>query len=129
MTDKAIEEGLAIRREVLGKDHVDRAMAHTDDFIGPLQDLVTGVGWGAFWSRPGLDRKTRSLITIALLASLNRHHELRAHLRGAINNGASREEIREALIHVIPYCGFPAGIDAFRTAKDLFESIDGEKTS
>ena len=126
MTDSAFEEGLEIRREVLGKEHVDRAMAHADDFVKPLQDLVTEVGWGAFWSRPGLDRKTRSLITIALLANLGRHHELRAHLRGALNNGASREEIREALIHVIPYCGFPAGIDAFRTAKELFDSIDGK---
>lgn len=126
MDDKTYDAGLAMRRAVLGEDYVDNAIAGADDFSRPLQDLVTGVGWGAFWTRPGLDRKTRSLITIALLSMLNRHTELKNHLRGALNNGATREEIREVMIHMIPYCGFPAAIDGFRTALVLFDEIDGK---
>lgn len=123
MSQSAYEKGLELRKEVLGKEHVENSFKSADDFSKPLQDLVTEVGWGAFWTRPGLTRKQRSLLNLGILAVLNRHHELAVHVRGAVNNGLTRDEIREALIHVIPYAGFPAGIDAFRTAKKVLDEM------
>jgi 4-carboxymuconolactone decarboxylase len=126
MADSNFEKGRQLRIDVLGKEHVERSMRSADEFSKPLQDLVTEIGWGVFWSREGLTRKQRSLLNLGILAVLNRHHELAVHVKGAINNGLTRDEIREALIHVIPYAGFPAGIDAFRTAKRVIDEIDGK---
>lgn len=111
------DEGLRIRREVLGSEYVDRALAAADDFDQPLQELVTEYCWGAVWGRPGLDRRTRSLLTIAMLSALDRPHELKTHVRGALTNGCTPEEIREVLLQAAIYCGVPAGVDAFRAAR------------
>jgi 4-carboxymuconolactone decarboxylase len=113
------DAGMQVRREVLGGDYVDRAMAQADDFSRPIQELVTEYCWGAVWARPGLDRRTRSLLNIAMLSALNRPHELRVHLAGALRNGCTVEEIREALLQVAIYCGVPAGVDAFRVAREV----------
>ncbi len=126
MIEKDYDVGLAIRREALGAEHVDKAIAAADDFNRPIQEMVTAWAWGGIWSRPGLDRKTRSLIVIGMLSALNRPHELRIHLRGALNNGATREEIRETLLQVAGYCGLPAAVDSFRNATALFAEIDGK---
>lgn len=123
MTGSNYERGKSLRMEVLGREHVENSMKNADAFSKPLQDLVTEVGWGAFWTREGLTRQQRSLLNLGILAVLNRQHELAVHVKGAINNGLTSEEIREALIHVIPYAGFPAGIDAFRTARRVLEEM------
>lgn len=120
------DKGLKLRKEVLGEAHVNRSMAAADAFTKPVQDLVTEIGWGTFWSRPGLTRKERSLITLGILAALGRSHELTAHVRGAVNNGCTPEEIREALIHVGCYAGFPATLEAVRVAKGVLDSLDGK---
>ena len=122
------DKGLKLRKEVLGEAHVARSMASADAFTKPVQDLVTELGWGAFWSRPGLTRKERSLITMGILAALGRSHELSVHVRGAVNNGCTPEEIREALIHVGCYAGFPATLEAVRVAKGVLDSLDGKAT-
>lgn len=127
MSQSDYEKGLQLRKEVLGDAHVERSMANADDFSKPLQDVVTEIGWGMIWARPGLTRKERSLITLGALVALHRPHELAVHLKGALNNGCTREEIREALIHVAAYAGFPVVIDAFRTARAVFEEIDKAK--
>ena len=119
MTSDLYDLGLSIRREVVGSDYVDRALATADEFGGPLQELVTEYCWGAVWGRPGLDRKTRSLLNLAMLSALNRGTELRTHCRGALRNGATPEEIREVLLQVAVYCGVPASIEAFRIARDV----------
>lgn len=124
MAEDYADRGYKLRAEVLGKEHVERSFREADEFSKPMQDLTTEIGWGVFWSRPGLTRKQRSLLNLGILAVLNRHHELAVHVRGAVNNGLTKEEIREALIHVIPYAGFPAGIDAFRTAKRVLEELE-----
>ncbi len=118
------DAGLAIRREVLGSDYVDRALAGADDFTRPLQELVTEYGWGAVWSLPGLERKTRSMLNLAMIAALNRPHELKLHVKGALRNGVTREEIREVFLQVAIYCGVPAGVDSFRIAREAFAEID-----
>jgi len=126
MPGETYEKGLKLRKEVLGAAHVERSMGNTDDFTKPLQEVVTEIGWGQFWTRPGLTRKERSLITLGVLAALGRPHELTVHTKGAINNGCTKEEIREALIHVGCYAGFPATIDAFRSAKKALDEMDGK---
>ena len=98
-------------------------MATADEFSQPLQDLVTEFAWGTVWQREGLPRRDRSLMTVVMLVALNRPHELRLHLRGALNNGLSREELREALLHAAVYCGMPAAVDAFRAAREVFAEI------
>ena len=115
MSDKRAD-GLAVRRRVLGGDYVDRALARAshDPIFSELQELVTAFGWGEFWTRPGMDQKTRSLVTVAMLTVMNRPAELSLHITGARRNGASEEEIAEVLLHAIPYAGFPAAIDAFK---------------
>src|SRR5271155_5176181 len=110
------EKGLKNRREVLGAEYVDKAIAGADDFNRPLQELVTEYCWGAVWDRPGLDRRTRSMINLAMLTALNRPHELKLHVRGALNNGVSRDEIAEILLQAAIYCGVPAAMDSFRAA-------------
>ncbi len=124
MASEKFDAGLALRREVLGEDYVARAMANADEFSQPLQELVTEFAWGTVWQREGLPRRDRSLMTVVMLVALNRPHELRLHLRGALNNGLSREELREALLHAAVYCGMPAAVDAFRAAREVFAEID-----
>lgn len=124
MNDKLWDEGLAMRRAVLGDEYVDRALATGDEFGQPLQELVTEWGWGWLWNRPGLDRRTRSFINLAMLSALNRPHEFKLHVRGALNNGLTREEIREVLLQVAVYCGVPAGVEAHRLAREVFREID-----
>ena len=123
--DKAIyEKGLSVRRAVLGEAYVDNAMKNVDAFNQPLQDMLNEYCWGSVWGREGLPRKTRSMLNLAMISILNRPHELRAHLRGALTNGVSRIEIREVLMQTAIYCGIPAAVDAFRTASEVFKEID-----
>ena len=119
------ELGLQTRREVLGRDYVDRALESATEFTEPIQELVTEYCWGAVWSRDGIDRKTRSLLNLGMLTALNRPHELAAHVRGAVNNGCSAVEIREVLLQAAIYCGLPAALDAFRTAERALEEAQG----
>jgi 4-carboxymuconolactone decarboxylase len=116
MNKERFDKGLAVRREVLGPEYVDRALAAADDFTRPLQELVTEYCWGEIWTQPDLPRRTRSLINLAMISALNRPHELQLHVRGALRNGCSKEEIRAVLLQVAIYCGVPASIDAFRVA-------------
>jgi 4-carboxymuconolactone decarboxylase len=118
---KRYDRGLAVRREVLGAAYVDEAIAKADALTRPLQDLVTEYCWGEIWTRPGLPRTTRSLINLAMLTALNRPHEVRLHVRGALNNGCTREEIMEVLLQTAIYCGVPAAIDSVRIARDVFD--------
>jgi 4-carboxymuconolactone decarboxylase len=118
MNDKTkLETGLQTRREVLGAEHVDRSLAQASEFARPMQELVTEYCWGAVWSRPGLDRRTRSLLNIVMLTALGRSHELALHVRGALTNGVTPEEIQEALLQAAIYCGVPAAMEAQRTAE------------
>jgi 4-carboxymuconolactone decarboxylase len=114
------ETGMKLRREVLGDAHVDAAVAKRNAFSEAFQDLITRYAWGEIWTRPGLPRQTRSLITVAMLVALNREEELRMHLRAALRNGATQEEIRETLLQSAIYCGVPAANSAFRIAQDIF---------
>ena len=123
MTEERYETGLRIRREVLGAEYVNKSIAMADDFNRPLQELVTEYCWGAVWSRPGLSRKMRSLINLAMLTALNRPHEVKLHLKGALNNGCSKEEIMEVLLQAAIYCGVPAALDSFRLAREVFNEI------
>ncbi|MEW9899972.1 4-carboxymuconolactone decarboxylase [Chitinivorax sp. PXF-14] len=122
MSDQ-FEQGLAKRRQVMGDAFVDRAFANADDFTRPLQEFVTSQAWGTVWCRDGLDLKTRSFITLAMLAALGRTQELKGHVRGALNNGATIDEIREVLMHSAIYCGVPLAIDAFRAAQEVLKEI------
>ncbi len=114
------EQGLAVRREVLGEAHVKRSLDHRNAFNEEFQDMVTRHAWGEIWARPGLPRRTRSMITVAMLVALNRPDELRLHLRGALNNGVTREEIKEVLLPTAVYCGVPAANSAFHAAEEIF---------
>ncbi len=116
-------QGLQTRRDVLGADYVDAAIASADDFNRPLQELVTQYCWGEVWNRPGLDRRTRSLLNLAMLTALNRPHELKLHVKGALNNGVTKDEIREVLLQAGIYCGVPAAVDGFRTAREVFAEL------
>ena len=117
------EKGLKIRREVLGADYVDKAIASADDFNRPLQELVTQYCWGEIWGRPGLDRKTRSFINLAMISALNRPHEVKMHIKGALNNGLTKDDIKEVFLQVAIYCGVPAAVDSFRTAQEVFKEL------
>jgi 4-carboxymuconolactone decarboxylase len=116
---KRHKQGMKVRRAVLGKAHVDHAETEKNSFTSDFQDLITRYAWGEIWSRPGLPRKTRGLITIAMMVALNREEELRLHLRAAANNGVTLNEIREVLLQAAVYCGVPAANSAFRTAQQL----------
>jgi 4-carboxymuconolactone decarboxylase len=116
------EKGMEVRRSVLGGEYVDKAMENADEFNNPLQELVTEYCWGEIWTRPGLDKKQRSLINLGILTALNRPHELKTHIKGALRNGCTKEEIREVLLQCVIYCGVPAGVDSFRIAKDVFDN-------
>jgi len=123
--DKAIyDKGLAVRRAVLGDEYVNAALKSVDDFNQPLQDLLNEYCWGAVWGREGLPRKTRSMLNLAMISVLNRPHELRAHIRGALRNGVTRAEISEIFLQVMIYGGAPAGVDSFRTAREVFAELD-----
>jgi 4-carboxymuconolactone decarboxylase len=116
---EAFARGLATRREVMGDAFVDAAFAGANAFTAPLQEHITRAAWGDVWQRPGLDRKTRSLITVAMLTALGKQNELKGHVRGALNNGATVEEIQEVLLHATVYCGVPAAVEAFRSANEV----------
>lgn len=124
MPSKRFEEGLVVRRAVLGDDHVDRSLAAADELTYPLQELITEMAWGTVWSRPGLPRKIRSLVNIGMLTALNREHEFALHVRAALRNGCTRAEIAEVLMQAAIYCGVPAALDSTRIAKRVFAEID-----
>lgn len=125
MNKETFEKGLAIRRQVLGEEYVDRSLAAADEFNRPMQQLVTEYCWGEIWSRPGLEAKTRSLLNLAMLTALNRPHEIKLHVRGALNNGVTKAEISEVFLQAAIYCGVPAAIDSFRLAREVFEELEG----
>ena len=122
----AFEAGLKVRRQVLGEDYVDQAFANADEFNLPFQEIVTEFGWG-MWTRPGLTLKTRSMLTMAICVALNRPHELKLHLRGAVRNGCTDVEIRELLLHAFIYCGGPAAVDGFNTVKASLPEIRAQE--
>ena len=127
MTDSEnYKAGEKMRRAVLGDKRVDETMKDPNDFARPLMELMTEVAWGQIWTRPGIDRRTRSFMNLAMISALNRPHELAVHVRGALNNGLTREEIQEVFLHVFAYCGAPAAIDSTRIAKQVFAEIDAE---
>ena len=123
MEKERFEKGLKIRREVLGSEYVDNALKTADDFTMPLQELVTTYCWGECWGRPGLDRKTRSMLNLAMISALNRPHEIKAHVKGAINNGLTKNDIQEVLLQVAIYVGVPAAVDGFRLAREVFQEM------
>ena len=120
--DSAFQNGLATRTQVLGEPFVERAFNNATEYSMPMQEFITRNAWGNVWQRPGLDLKTRSLITVAMLIALGKQHELKGHVRGALNNGASVAEIQEVLLHASIYCGVPAAVEAFRSAAEV---VDG----
>ena len=120
------KEGLKVRRAVLGEAHVERAQAAENEFSSAFQDLITRYAWGEIWTRPGLPRKTRSLLTIAMMVALNRGDELKMHIRGALQNGVTREELREVLLQTAIYCGVPAANSAFHLAEEVFSETEEE---
>ena len=125
MNDELFERGLKIRKAVLGAEFVEKSIAAADDFNMPMQRLTTEYCWGAVWGREeGLPKKTRSMLNLAMLCALNRPHELKMHIGGAIRNGVTKDEIREVLLQVAIYCGIPAGVDAFRVARETFAELD-----
>ena len=117
------ERGLSVRKEVLGTDYVESSVRGADDFNREVQQLVTEYAWGEIWSRPGLARRDRSLLNLAMLTALNRPHELRLHLRGALTNGVSKDEIKEVFLQAAVYCGAPAALDSFRVAREVFAEL------
>ncbi|HEY6632400.1 MAG TPA: carboxymuconolactone decarboxylase family protein [Rhizobiaceae bacterium] len=126
MTNDVFERGLAIRKEVLGKEFVEKSFAAADDFNRPMQELVTEYCWGAVWGREELPRKTRSMLNLAMISCLNRPHELKMHVKGALKNGVTKNEIREIFMQVAIYAGVPAGVDSFRIAREAFAELDGQ---
>ena len=127
MADSLFDKGMNVRREVMGTDYVERAMARATEFDAPFQHYITEMAWGSVWARPDLDRRTRSLVTMAILAALGRE-ELAVHLRASQNIGVDRHEIAEMLMHVAVYAGVPAANHAFALAKNIFEQIDKEQS-
>lgn len=115
------DQGLKTRREVLGAEYVDKSMAAVDDFNKPFVEMLNTYCWNDIWNRPGLERKTRSMLNLAMLSALGKEHELKLHLAGALNNGVTKEQIREVLLQVAIYCGVPAAVVAFRCAKEVFK--------
>ncbi|MCA1392703.1 MULTISPECIES: carboxymuconolactone decarboxylase family protein [unclassified Bradyrhizobium] len=126
MDKKMHDKGLEVRKAVLGEAYVKNALKNVDDFNRPFQEMLNEYCWGTVWGREELPRKTRSMLNIAMIAILNRQHEFRAHLKGALTNGVTREEIREILMQVAIYGGMPAAVDSFRIAREVFAEIDGK---
>ena len=123
MNQALYDKGLQIRREVVGDAYVDASLKNADEFSMPMQELVTQYCWGDIWGRPGLDRRARSLVNLGMIAAQNRPDELHAHVRGAINNGVTKEEIREVFLQVAIYCGMPAGLGSFKIARQVFDEM------
>jgi 4-carboxymuconolactone decarboxylase len=123
MNQELFDRGLKLRREVLGAEYVDASIANADDFNRPMQELVTQFAWGEIWNRPGLDRRTRSLLNLAMITALNRPHELELHVRGAVNNGVTVDEMREVFLQTAVYCGMPAALDSFRIARKVLKEM------
>ncbi|MBP5935729.1 MULTISPECIES: 4-carboxymuconolactone decarboxylase [Streptomyces] len=126
MNKELFEKGLATRREVLGDAYVQRSLDGADDFSMPIQEVVTQYCWGDVWDRPGLDRSQRSLINLAMISALNRPHELKVHVRGAVRNGVTKEQIQEVFLQVAVYCGAPAALESFRLAREVFAEMEAE---
>jgi 4-carboxymuconolactone decarboxylase len=124
MNKELFDKGLEIRKSVLGKEFVENAIRNADDFNMPMQELATEYCWGYVWGRPGLDKRTRSFLNLAMIAALNRPHELKIHVQGALRNGLTRQEIMEVFLQVAIYCGVPAGVDSFRIAREAFAEYD-----
>lgn len=124
MPSKLHERGLEMRKKVLGAEHVERTLAATDKYSQPLQEIVNEFCWGAVWARPGLELRIRSMITISMLTALNRSNELKTHIRAALGNGVTREEVSEILLHANVYCGAPAAVEAFRCMREVFAAAD-----
>jgi 4-carboxymuconolactone decarboxylase len=127
MDQKTFDKGLEIRKAVLGAEFVEKSFASADDFNRPMQELTTEYCWGAIWGRDTLDRRTRSLLNLAMISALNRPHELKMHVKGALKNGVTKDEIREVFLQVAIYCGIPAGVDSFRIAREAFSDLDTGK--
>jgi 4-carboxymuconolactone decarboxylase len=121
--ESLFDKGLKIRKEVLGEDYVNKSIAGADDFSRTMAEWSTEFCWGALWSRPGVDRRTRSIVNLAMIAALNRPHELKLHVKGALKNGLTKAEIKEIFLQVAVYCGVPAGIDSFRIAREAFKEM------
>ena len=128
MDQKTHDKGLEIRKAVLGEAYVANALKNSDEFNKPFQELVTEYCWGAIWGREELPRKTRSMLNLAMISALNRPHELKAHIKGALANGVTRVEIREVLLQVAIYCGVPAAVDSFRIAREAFAELEAAKS-
>lgn len=125
MSDESLfDRGLAIRKEVLGEDYVNKSIAGADEFTRTMAEWSTEYCWGALWTRPGLDRRSRSIANLSMISALNRPHELKLHVKAAVKNGLSRDEIKEVLLQVAVYAGVPAGIDSFRIAREAFKELD-----
>lgn len=123
------DKGLKVRREVLGPEYVDASLANANEFMQAFQEITTEWCWGYAWTRPGLDRRTRSLLNLAMLTALNRAPELKLHVRGAITNGVTVDEIKEVLLHATVYCGIPAGLDAFKAANEVLKDMGAVKAA
>lgn len=128
MNKEKFEAGLAIRKAVIGAEYVEKSLNSATEFSMPMQELVTEYCWGEVWGRPGLPRQTRSLINLAMLTALNRLHEFKVHVRGALTNGVTREEIQEVLLQTAIYCGVPASLESFRCAQEVFDEEDAKGT-
>lgn len=126
INQELFDKGLATRREVLGDAYVQRSLDGADEFSMPMQELVTQYCWGDVWNRPGLERAQRSLINLAMISALNRPHELKVHVRGAVRNGVTKEQIKEVFLQVAIYCGAPAALESFRLAREVFKEMDAE---
>jgi 4-carboxymuconolactone decarboxylase len=124
MNQELFDKGLKVRREVLGAAYVDKSIREADDFTRDMQEMVTQYCWGDVWNRPGLDRRTRSFLNLAMITALNRPHELKLHVRGALNNGLTKDEIKEVFLQAAIYCGVPAALDSFRVAREVFKEMD-----
>ncbi len=127
MSNDLFEKGLAVRKAVLGAEYVEKSLAGADDFSRPMQELATEYCWGKVWTREGLKRRERSILNLGMISALNRPHELKLHVKAALNNGLSREEISEIFLQVAVYCGIPAGIDSVRIAREAFAELDAAK--
>lgn len=124
VNQELFDKGLATRKEVLGEDYVKRSIGGADDFSMPMQEMVTQYCWGDVWNRPGLERAQRSLVNLGMISALNRPHELKVHVRGALRNGVTKEQIKEVFLQVAVYCGAPAALDSFRLARQVFEEME-----
>jgi 4-carboxymuconolactone decarboxylase len=123
MNKELFEKGLAVRKAVVGESYVEASLKGADEFSMPMQELVTEFCWGSVWTRPGLDRRSRSILNLGMIAALNKPEELAIHVRGAINNGVTKDEIKECLLQVAVYCGMPAGLSSFKIARQVFKDM------